>query len=250
MLPVKQILDEIVSDYSAILKENFVGIYLHGSLAMDCYNPDSSDIDFLVVVKEKPAFHDLRGLIDVLINLSEDGPEKGFEMSVLLEEDAKNFRYPTPFVLHYSNLYKDKYIKQPDFICSGSEDPDLAAHITVLRKRGKCLVGQPINEVFQPVPEKYYIDSIKSDVISSREEITGNPVYYILNLCRVLYFLRDGEVCSKKEGGEWALSNLPSQYTDVIEAALNTYNDVHKTFDIQQERSVDFADFMLKLINK
>lgn len=121
MLPVKEILDEIVSDYSTILKENLVGIYLHGSLAMDCYNPDSSDIDFLVVVKEKPAFRDLRGLIDVLINLSEDGPEKGFEMSVLLEEDTRNFSYPTPFVLHYSNLYKDKYIKQPDFICGSSE---------------------------------------------------------------------------------------------------------------------------------
>jgi hypothetical protein len=28
-----------------ILKENLVGMYLHGSLAMDCFNPARSDID-------------------------------------------------------------------------------------------------------------------------------------------------------------------------------------------------------------
>ncbi|MDQ0195648.1 nucleotidyltransferase domain-containing protein [Paenibacillus wynnii] len=35
------------------LSGNLLGIYLHGSLAMGCFNPLKSDIDFLIVVKDK-----------------------------------------------------------------------------------------------------------------------------------------------------------------------------------------------------
>ncbi|MFA6940402.1 MAG: aminoglycoside adenylyltransferase domain-containing protein [Clostridiaceae bacterium] len=248
MLPVQQILDKIVLSYHTILKENLIGIYLHGSLAMGCFNPYSSDIDFLVVVKEKLNFNEMRELIDILLKLSENGPKKGFELSVLLENDAKNFRYPTQFILHYSEVHKDRYVNQSDYICGGFGDPDLAAHITILRERGACLIGKPIDEVFQAVPKKYYIESIKDDISSSKEEIINNPIYYVLNLCRVLCFLKDGNICSKKEGGEWANISLPTQYRDIIQAALNTYSDINNIFDIQPKRLVDFADFMLKKI--
>jgi streptomycin 3"-adenylyltransferase len=248
MLPVRQILDEIVNSYQAVLHENLLGIYLHGSLAMGCFNPYSSDIDFIVIVKHNPDFGNMRKLIDVLLKLSVNGPKKGFEMSVLLEDDAKNFKYPTNFVLHYSETHKDRYIKQSDYICGGFGDPDLAAHIMVLRERGICLIGKPIAEVFQVIPKKYYIESIMNDISSSKEGILNNPIYYILNLCRVFCFLKDGKICSKKEGGEWALINLPVQYTDIVQSALKEYSDINYIIKIKDTRLIDFADFMLKEI--
>ena len=36
----------------AILGENLVGVYLHGSSVMDCFNPKVSDLDLLIVVKD------------------------------------------------------------------------------------------------------------------------------------------------------------------------------------------------------
>lgn len=248
MLEIQQILDKIISSYYNILQENLVGIYLHGSLAMNSFNPLSSDIDFLVVVKDKLNFKEMRELIDVLLNLSENGPKKGFEMSVLLQEDTKQIKYPTPFILHYSDYHKYKYLNQLDYICGDSDDPDLVAHIVILRKRGICLIGKPINEVFQEVPTKYYIESIKQDIMSSREGIINDPIYFILNLCRVLCFLQEGKICSKKEGGEWGCLNLPMEYLDTIHSALNTYNGNPTTFNVQSKILVDFADFMIKEI--
>ena len=35
-----------------ILKDNLVGIYLHGSAVMGCFNPLKSDLDLIVVVKD------------------------------------------------------------------------------------------------------------------------------------------------------------------------------------------------------
>jgi streptomycin 3"-adenylyltransferase len=50
---IKLILDEIVRSYYGIFKDNLVGIYLHGSLALGCFNPKVSDIDFLIVARDK-----------------------------------------------------------------------------------------------------------------------------------------------------------------------------------------------------
>ncbi len=46
------ILKSFVTQSKKILGDNLVGIYLHGSAVMGCYNEKKSDIDLLVVVKE------------------------------------------------------------------------------------------------------------------------------------------------------------------------------------------------------
>ena len=48
----KMILKSFVTQSKKILGDNLVGIYLHGSAVMGCYNEKKSDIDLLVVVKE------------------------------------------------------------------------------------------------------------------------------------------------------------------------------------------------------
>ena len=54
-LPEK-IIEEFVSRSESILGGNLVGVYLHGSSVMGCYNPMKSDLDFLVVVNEHGGF--------------------------------------------------------------------------------------------------------------------------------------------------------------------------------------------------
>ena len=47
-----ELLAIIKREYSTILREKLVGIYVHGSIAFGCFNWARSDIDFLVVVNE------------------------------------------------------------------------------------------------------------------------------------------------------------------------------------------------------
>ena len=51
-MDAERLLGAFVEQSRAILGENLVGVYLHGSLAMGCFNPRSSDVDLLVVVRE------------------------------------------------------------------------------------------------------------------------------------------------------------------------------------------------------
>lgn len=247
---IENILGLIVRDYKNILNNNLIGIYLHGSLAMNCFNPNKSDVDFLVVVKNDFNFDDKRRLADILINLSKKLEFKKFEMSVILESDIKNFKYPTPFVLHYSDYHKEKYERDKKYVCENLTDADLAAHIVVTIKRGRCLVGKPIDKVFKEIPKEYYIDSILKDVKDAREEISDNPVYFILNLCRVLCYLKDGLICSKKEGGEWAVKNVEKNYTHIIKMALSEYENDENKFEWDYDELIAFADFMLNYIER
>jgi len=250
MLSVNELLDTIVAEYKEILKDNLVGIYLHGSLVMGCFNPANSDIDFLVVVKENISVSNLRGLIDVLLNYASMGPQKGFEMSVILRDDAKNFVYPTPFILHFSDFHKERYVQDSAYICGGFTDPDLAAHIMIIRERGICLFGEPIDTLFMPVPKKDYIKSIMYDIVESKAEIIGNPTYYILNLCRVLYYVKEEIVSSKKEGGEWGYNHLPEEYREIIELALCDYEGKGKCINWEDSTLTKYAEYMLVQINE
>ena len=105
------------------------------------------------------------------------------------------------------------------------EDKDLAAHFTIINKRGRCLYGAPIEEVFARVPRRDYMDSIWFDVENAEEEITEYTMYLTLNLARVLAYKEEGLVLSKKEGGEWALRNLPEEYRPLITDAMREYTE-------------------------
>jgi predicted nucleotidyltransferase len=53
---VNRLLDELGTRVQAILGANLRGIYLYGSLTLDAFTPETSDVDFLVVMAGKPDF--------------------------------------------------------------------------------------------------------------------------------------------------------------------------------------------------
>src|ERR1700694_385121 len=53
-----------------LLSDNLIGIYLHGSLAMGCFNPRRSDIDLIVVTRRGITPEVKRRLVALLLNNS------------------------------------------------------------------------------------------------------------------------------------------------------------------------------------
>ena len=222
-----EILDKIQTAYRRILGENLVGIYVHGSIAFGCFRWDKSDIDFLVVTRREPPLPQKEELLRCLLALEREGacPPKGFEMSAVLERDCRNFVYPTPYTLHYSAAFRQQCQQDLSGFCQRMRgtDRDLAAHFTVIRAVGITLWGEEIPSLFGPVPREDYLDSILGDAKSAGENLSKDPVYGILNLCRVLAYQREGAVLSKKDGGLWGLKALPPFCRPVVEAALSSY---------------------------
>ncbi len=220
---LKALLDQIDSAFHELLGTSLTGLYVHGSIAFGEFTWEHSDVDFIAVVEEPLLPTQKLNLLTTLIELQEISPPKGLEMSVLLRQDCQNFIHPSPFQLHYSRAWRSAAISDPlSLVTSQPErDPDLAAHLMVLCSHGLCWAGAPIARVFSRPEWQDYLHSITQDLLDAARKPLDNPVYLILNLCRVLAARRDGLVLSKRQGGEWALKNLPKTLQEPIRHALS-----------------------------
>ncbi len=232
--------------------QDLVGVYLHGSAAMGCYHPAVSDSDLLVVITEAGMTDACRlRFMEAVVKLNEAAPPKGIEMSVVKRSVCNPFVYPTPYELHFSAAHLERWRKSPaEYIAAlRGTDRDLAAHFTVIRQRGQTLYGEPVADVFGEVSGEAYFDSLLYDVGSAAEGIVRDPMYFILNLARVLGYKRRRLVLSKEEGGRWALDSgeVPERFRPLLRTALDEYRGAGKgNYDIALSQT--YAAWMLEAI--
>lgn len=247
----QKVIDEFVLSVKETIKGQLTGIYLHGSLAMGCFNPEKSDIDLIVVIEDNISDQQKMILMQQIAALNQKAPAKGLEVSVVKREYCAPFVYPTPFELHFSPMHLQWFYDNPsDYVAKmKGEDKDLAAHFTIINKFGMVLYGEEIKNVFADVPRENYIDSICCDVENALADILEQPVYVILNLCRVLAFLQNGLYLSKKDGGKWGINYLPPEYHSLISNAMECYA-ANDNMAVNREHAVSFAARMLQLIRE
>ena len=220
----ENLLNQFVDRMKEILNENLTGIYLHGSLAMGCFNSRKSDLDLIVITENLISDLQKMQIMQHIVRLNEDAPPKGLEISFVLRKWCKPFAYPTPFELHFSPTHLKRFMEDPvDYIEKMKGiDIDLAAHFSIINRFGVVLYGEEIEQVFSEVPEEYYRQSICADIENAVNDIIGNPIYITLNLCRVFAFMKNGLYLSKEQGGKWGIESLP-EYRSVISEALDCY---------------------------
>jgi predicted nucleotidyltransferase len=223
----EQQVQHLLAELTKQLEGNLVGIYLHGSLALGCFNPSSSDIDLLVLTERKISIPTKKALVQLLLSIS--GLPHAIEISFLCQGNLTSWIYPTPFELHYSEEWRERF--REDLISGNwkhlgeqpQTDTDLAAHFTVTRHRGICLWGTPPEKVFPDIPPKDFLASVVSDLEWTLERLDQISVTGVLNSCRTYAYLQERRICSKEEGAVWAFNVLPVEFHPVVERALAIY---------------------------
>jgi streptomycin 3"-adenylyltransferase len=245
---VKTQLQTLTDDLVNLLAGNLIGVYVHGSLAMGCFNPRHSDLDLLVISQRHLEPVTRRSLAEILLQRS--CVPQPVELSVLTHNDIMPWKYPTPFAFHYSEMWRDQIERD---LANGNwrhwndsvrTDPDLAAHITITRHRGIRIYGAPIPDVFPEVPVNDYLASIIEDITGALDAIQEDPIYAVLNTCRVWAFINSGLICSKHEGGMWALSRVPKTLHPVVATALQGYADGYERVHFDPAALAIFATYM------
>lgn len=220
-------LDNFVHFLCEIEQNNLIGVYLHGSLAMNCFHPRHSDLDLLILIQQTPPAARIRAWAQQILQ-SSCAPAP-LELSILTHAQYTPWRHPTPFLFHFSESWR------PDLLAAlnaGSwhnwpqeheADPDLAAHFTVTRRRGVRLAGAPITATVPDVPWHDYLDSLRRDFSWAHARAQTNPVYLVLNACRIWAAVSDRLVLSKAEGAAWAMPHLPLEVQTIVAAAAADY---------------------------
>jgi len=210
------------------LTDNLVGIYLHGSLAMNSYFPPKSDMDFIIVTFRKldPALAEALNM--AIARYAEIRPTIGcIECSVIILNTVQKVPEPTPYELHYSEMWHERILNGTVKYGTEQFDSDLPAHLMSVKKRGICLYGMAIDDVFGEVSWQSFLMSVMDDFnwIVENVNICESPYYGVLNICRVLQMIteRNDKYLSKYEGAIWGIRNLPSEYKPLIRKALEVY---------------------------
>lgn len=238
---IKQYVESLVAIIADNLSGSLVGIYLHGSLAMGGYYRPKSDIDLLVVVKEKLKVEVAKSASQAIAHYSKARPTVGdIELSVITLAVAQKPSSPMPFEFHNSSEWTDKILNDEVSYLVGGTDIDLNSHVMYVVKRGIALYGEPIQSVFGTPKWNDFMAAVVDDFewIISDKHILETPFYGVLNICRVLQLLKenDEQPYSKDEGGLWALENLPVEYSRVIQQALDVYRSSSSISSEQRRR--------------
>ena len=242
----KEALRETLSVIHSILKDNLIGIYLYGSLAMGGFHPQSSDIDIFLVIEKRLSKSDGRKTINYLKRACSNG--KRIELSIMRADIIQNPRYPIPVDLHYeywNNTFENE------------TDKETLSNLYTTKERGFCVWGRPIKDVFSRIPAQYHLRSVIEDLEHTRRYLHEEPesigydvtVYWVLNSCRILAFVREQKVLSKLEGGRWGQDNLPKEYHQLVRQALSCHSGKEKVGRVwNHEELNEFADYMTEAI--
>ena len=252
--PVRAEVDGITAASREILSDDLAAVYLHGSLALGCFNPDRSDIDLLVIAQRVLTAADRLRFARAMLDCS--GQPRPVEISILLVDNLRPWRHPCPYEFHFGESWRQRFADalaadEPDLpLPEPRTDPDLAAHVTVARARGVALFGAPPAETLPQVPHADYLDAILADFAWCRENAPESDVYVVLNACRVLAAARHRLVLSKSEGGEWALAALPDALRPIVVRALATYRGDAEKMPLDPALAARFVEHMVRAIEQ
>ena len=228
-------INKVVNIWKKHLGDELIGVYLHGSIALDAFNPDSGDIDILVVVKDSI---DIQVKLEIARDIIEiDKKPCPLEMSAVKLSDARNWKTPGNCVFHYSDFWTEKYMERfsnPDadvyVVDHEFPDADVTSYIKLLKQCGIVLYGREIQKVFADISDEDFWVAISAD-IDDYDFHDYDARYFssnVLILGRILSFKKERRILSKYDGGIWMIDHVPEDLKYLPKLAMKIWFEGEK----------------------
>jgi predicted nucleotidyltransferase len=217
--------ERLVEGLQDVLKEDLLGVYLHGSAVLGGLRP-RSDIDVIAVSTRRTSSDEKRRLVELLLALSvrgSVGPPRPIELDVLVQSEIRPWRYPPAFDFHFDELLRKEFESGELEPWPAPTNRDLASAITMALLGESSLFGPPPAEMFDPVPRPDYIHAILRDTATVDQYLSWDTRNVVLTLPRIWSAIATDEVHSKDSAAAWALPRLPEEHRLVLERARAIY---------------------------
>lgn len=230
------VLEELAKNMQKALGNNFVGMYLQGSLAIGDFDM-TSDVDFIIVINQDLSDEEVKKVQSVHTEIYNQDSRwaKRIEYSFFPKEKLR-----TP-----SSPFSDGQMDESDerklwYFNNGSPTIERDTHDNTLvnrwtvREKGLAMLGPDPKTLINPVPPNDLRKEIKGTIVGEWEYLLKNPEHYrnrfyqaylVLNFGRRLHDLYEGKVTSKLESAEWAKKSLDPKWKDLIEYCWNDRKD-------------------------
>ncbi len=243
---VNKILNLLFTNIKEILQDQFVGMYLFGSLANGDFD-GHSDIDILIVTNGEISSDTFSALQAVHAKIAKiDSPwAVQQEVSYMPQNALRRFD-----PLNMQHPYLDRGEGETLHIKVHASNWIIQRHL--LRERGIVVAGPDLKTLIDPVPSEalkqavvdvlpLWVNPILDD--PSRINGRGYQSFCVLSLCRMLYTLQYGTIISKRVAAQWGQDALGNQWASLIERAWlgrqtpgleASPEDIHGTLDMMR----------------
>jgi hypothetical protein len=219
---VAPLISALVDGAREALGENLLGVYLRGSLAIGDFDPETSDVDALIVTHNRVSdaeFEALRQMHERLRGLP-NRYAAGLEAAYIDAESAKRFvpgeRQPT--------------ITSHDPFRWERLDSNWVLDLWMARERSPALYGPDPRAVFGAISEAELRDASARRLrewdgwaadVPEQDRVWLNDcahqAYIVETACRALYTMESGELPTKPQAVAWALGVLPEPWRGLVE---------------------------------
>lgn len=220
---VNEVLDLLLSRAKETLGEQFVGMYLYGSLSSGDFNPGTSDIDFLVVTDHALSQEKISGLEAMHRRIWETGRKWAKKLEgayvpreLIRRHDPDGAACPT---VNEGQFY----------VARLGSDWIIQRH--VLRENGVAVAGPGPKTLIDAVSPDDIRNSVRGvlqewwfpmleDPAWLREHGREYHAFAVLTMCRALHALEHGTIVSKPAAARWARDALDERWREAIEKSL------------------------------
>jgi hypothetical protein len=221
--PAQQVLNEYIALAHTTVPGLLNGVYLHGSLALNAYNPGLSDIDFISITSRRCTDADIEGLRALHHTLLQTYPQAQLEGCYLLAQDVGRFEDSMP---------PHPHVHDGIFHSAGYHDIN-AVTWWILKHRGIAVYGPSPDQFDIQIDWERLLGNMHHNLNTYWAGFTRNPrrmawllndygiQWAVLGVLRQFYTFRERAITSKVGAGGYALLHTPPQWHRLIQEAID-----------------------------
>jgi predicted nucleotidyltransferase len=229
---LQALMEPFLENVKTVLGERLVGLYLHGSLATGDFNPQTSDVDFLVVTSGRLATETFLELKKMHARL--------YTSNLAWSQKLEGAYIPRNELRRHDPAHSPvAWLGVDGHFALETLGSDWVIQRWILREKGVVVAGPPLEGMIDPVSAADLQEAVRGSLqewwsppFPSPERFDSREyqVYVILTMCRSLYVLANGCIASKPAAARWAMETLGEPWTRLVSEALARQKDAKNSY--------------------
>lgn len=245
---VQSVLNEYMTLLNERLPNTLVGLYLHGSIALNAFVENSSDIDFLTIINHRLATSEAAILYEIHQSIARNS-KPDMDGYYLIQEEIGS---QAEGLYYNGGQLQDKTVINPVtwWILKNKGIPVLGEELNIAVDRMDLLsyVSENMNTYWANRIRK--IEDSDPLLLLPKEFLNEEIQWSILGILRQYYTLREHDIISKLGAGEYALKHVPEEWHHIINEAIQIRKGTGKTFFESEKKRLNTASLFMEYILK
>ena len=250
-IPIQNILRHYIAVLHERIPNTLEGLYIHGSIALDAYIHESSDIDFLAIINRQLTEAEVKTLSKLHQELAAKYKKTGMDGCYLLWEDMGKV-----------DLHRRLYTN--DGKVEWSEQVTNPITWWILKNKGITIIGQEIPSFDFEIDDRILLDYCLSNMntywlnrmkknekykkfafLLPNKIIDWEIQWSVSGMLRQFYTINEHKVISKVGACEYAINHMPQKWHGLINEAISIRKGLNVRYcDSKKQRIIDTLEFM------